>query len=231
MCSVAGTYYTYDTELKGEFTESSFYVGQNFADNEYVKSKFYAEEAVLDAIAEGLCARIFRVGLLTGTLDGRFQLHPEKNAFANRIKALCSIGCVPLGALGERVEITPVDACAQAILKLAAMESKRPIYHVFNDAISLGEVIALLEQNGFMFEVVSDSEFMRRMTGLSKQGELSDLTGIIEDLNTYGPSNIVITGTITKQELAREGFGWPAIDAEYMRRFLNSIKKSPEKEI
>jgi fengycin family lipopeptide synthetase D len=229
--SVAGTYYTYDTGLKGEFTENSFYAGQNFADNEYVRSKFLAEEAVQDAIAGGLNARIMRVGLLTGTLDGHFQMRPEKNAFANRIKALCSVGCVPMGMLGERLEITPVDSCAQAILKLAVTESRRPVYHVFNDAISLGEVIALLEQNGFMFEVVSDSEFERRMKGLSKQGEISDLAGLIEDLNTLETSNIVITANITKQELASEGFSWPAIDAEYMGLFLNSIKKSPEKEI
>ncbi len=230
-CSVAGTYYTYDTGLKGVFTEDSFNIGQNYADNEYVRSKFLAEEAVLEAMAGGLNARIFRVGMLTGTLDGHFQIHPEKNAFANRIKALCSVGCVPLGMLGERVEMTPVDSCAEAILKLAAAEPGLAVYHVFNDAVSLGELVALLEQNGFMFEVVSDNEFMSRIKLLSKQGELSDLAGLIEDLNILRTSNILLTDDITKQELAREGFSWPAIDAVYMRRFLDSIKKLPEKEI
>lgn len=231
-CSVSGTYYINAPAKKGEFTERCLSVGQNWADNEYVKSKFQAEEAVLEALNQGLNARIFRVGLLTGTVDGRFQMRPEKNAFANRIRALCAIGCVPVGMLGARVEMTPVEACAEAIIKLALAESKHPVFHVYNDnAMTLGDIISLLEQNGHMIEVISDGEFIRRMTLLSKRGDLSHLTGLIDDLNTKETANITVSGNATKELLARTGFAWPEIDAEYMERFVNSINRRQSKEI
>ncbi|MDD5017715.1 MAG: amino acid adenylation domain-containing protein, partial [Eubacteriales bacterium] len=75
--SVSGTRYVDDAARTGEFDENCYYVGQNYADNEYIRSKFMAEEIVLDAIENGLNARIFRVGMLTGTVDGRFQRRPE----------------------------------------------------------------------------------------------------------------------------------------------------------
>jgi thioester reductase-like protein len=231
-CSVSGTYYLNAPAKKGEFTERCLFVGQNYADNEYVKSKYQAEEAVLAALNKGLNARIFRVGLLTGTVDGRFQINPEKNAFANRIRGLCAVACAPVGMLGTRIEMTPVEACAEAVITLALAESKHPVYHVYNDnAMTLGDIISLLEQNGHMIEVISDSEFMRRMTLLSKRGELSHLTGLIDDLNTKETANITVTGNVTKELLARTGFTWPEIDAEYMERFVNSINRRQSKEI
>lgn len=231
-CSVAGTYYINDISRKGEFSENCFYVGQNYSDNEYVKSKFLAEEAVIDALNHGLNARIFRVGLLTGTMDGRFQLNPEKNAFANRIRALCSLGYAPLGMLGAKAEMTPVDLCAEAIIKLTGLETKQPVYHVFNDnGMTFGDVISLLEQNGYMIEIIPDGEFLQMMTHLSKRGELSQLTGLIGDLNNGNASNIVFTGSITKQQLMNAGFSWPEINAEYMGRFINSINPRQSKEI
>lgn len=231
-CSVAGTYYVDDEGRKGVFTEDDLYIGQNYSDNEYVKSKFQAEEAVLDAIDQGLNARIFRVGLLTGTVDGRFQINPEKNAFANRIRSLCSVRCVPLGMLGANVEMTPVDACAEAILKLAGSETDRPVCHVLNDnGTTLGDVISLLEQTGIMTEIVSDSEFIRRMTLLSKRGELSHITGLIEDLNTKRAENITVAADATNELLARLNFSWPKIDAGYMERFVDSINRRQSGEI
>ena len=231
-CSVSGTYYINAPAKKGEFDESCLYVGQNYADNVYVKSKFQAEEAVLEALNKGLNARIFRVGLLTGTVDGRFQIKPEKNAFANRIRALCTVGCVPIGMLGARVEMTPVEACAEAIIKLAKTESKHPVFHVYNDnEMTLGDIVALLEQCGYMIEVLSDGEFMRRMALLSRKGELSPLTGLIDDLNSKETANITVSGKATKGLLASLGFAWPEINADYMVRFVNSINSRQSKEI
>jgi thioester reductase-like protein len=231
-CSVSGTYYIDSPAQKGEFDESCLYVGQNYADNVYVKSKFQAEEAVLEALDKGLNARIFRVGLLTGTVSGQFQMKPEKNAFANRIRALCEAGCVPIGMLGARVEMTPVEACAEAIIKLAKTESKHPVFHVYNDnRMTLGDIVALLEQCGYAIEVLSDGEFMRRMTLLSRKGEISTLTGLVDDLNSKETANITVTCKATKELLGRIGFAWPEINADYMARFVNSINSRQSKEI
>ncbi len=230
-CSIAGTYYSGE-DTRMELSENDLYIGQNYSENVYVKSKFQAEEAVVDVLRHGLNARIFRVGLLTGTTDGRFQINPEKNAFANRIRSLCQVRCVPIGMLGASVEMTPVDACADAVLKLAAADSAMPVYHVFNDnAMTLGDVVSLLEQNGYMMEIVSDKEFIQRMTILSRRGDLSHLTGLIEDLNMRKTDSVSVSAGATGELLCRLRFRWPKIDAEYMGRFVDSINRRQSREI
>ncbi|MGI6168579.1 MAG: amino acid adenylation domain-containing protein [Christensenellales bacterium] len=225
--SVSGTHYEDAPHRRGEFTEQMYDVGQNCAENEYAKSKFLAEGAVLEAMDRGLNARIFRVGVLTGReSDGRFQINPEKNAFFNRIQALCAIGCVPRGMLDKPLEMTPVDCCARYILALAAIgQPDCAVYHMFNtNLVTLGKLAGLLEETGRRLEIVSDSAFFQHIAGLSKKGELEHVAGLIEDLNSMGQEGkIRITAERTRQELDKLGHSWPSIDAEYMRRYLDGV--------
>lgn len=231
--SVSGTCYKEDPVRTGEFTESCYYVGQNYEDNEYSKSKFLAEGIVLDAIKEGMDARIFRVGVLTGTMDGRFQLRPERNAFANRLKAICELGCVPLSVLAASVEMTPVDSCAQAILDLAALKgSKQPIYHVYNtNTLSLGEVISMLEQIGYRIRTLINERYIQEIKRHSKRDNYAILSGLMEDITSqHEQEKIRVTAKLTKQMLSRAGFNWPIINTEYLRGFLGCISTKESKE-
>ena len=224
--SISGTCFADDPYRKGVFAEKCFYIGQNYEDNEYVKSKFLAERIVLDSLQEGLNARIFRIGVLTGTMSGRFQIQPEKNAFANRLKALCEIGCVPLSMLSATIEMTPVDSCVQAILNLVAQESSQTAYHIYNtNTLTLGEVVLMLKQNGHMIKVVSDDKFQQKINQLSKQGSYDILVGLTEEISSnHNRDNISVTASMTTQLLLSTGFCWPVINAEYLRGFLDSIK-------
>lgn len=231
--SVSGTHFS-DKSRKGasRFDETCFYIGQNYTDNVYSKTKFLAEEIVLDAIDNGLNARIMRVGVLTSTMEGQFQYNPKRNAFANRVEALCAIGCVPLGMLSTVLEMTPVDACADAILTLSAIVNpKRAIHHVFNtNTMKLTVLVSLLEQNGHRIEIISDKEFLQKMQLLSRQGEYKYLANLLEDLGNYNnPPQITITADMTAQFLSREGFNWPVIDNDYMNLFLESVDANIEK--
>ena len=67
---ISGKRYIEGEHRSGEFDENSYYIGQDYADNVYIKSKFMAEKAVLDALDRGLNARIMRVGMLTATSQG-----------------------------------------------------------------------------------------------------------------------------------------------------------------
>ncbi len=224
--SVSGTYYVEAPDRIGEFSEDCYYVGQNYQDNEYVKSKFIAEGIVLNAIKEGLDARIFRVGVLTGSQNGRFQLRPEKNAFANRLKALCKLGCVPLSMLSASVEMTPVDSCAQAILDLATLKgSKQPIYHVFNtNTLSLGELISILRQVNYIVRIISDKKFMQEINHHSKKESFSILLGLIEDITSqHEQEKIMIKADLTNRFLSRSEFSWPVIDVNYMEGFISCL--------
>jgi len=232
--SISGTYLLDDSEKKGTFTERCYYIGQNYEDNDYIKSKFRAEEIVLNAIHKGLNARIFRVGMLTGTINGRFQLYKEKNAFANTLRALCEIGKVPLGALSTTIEMTPVDDCAKAIIALASVSfNTHPVFHVFNtNTITLGELVILLEENGFKIEVVSNKEFLKNYYTENRNGDYSHLADFINNISAKKQSNIVIVSAEeTENILSRISFAWPKIDAEYVGRFINCICERQSEEI
>ncbi len=224
--SVSGTLFPDDAPRRAAFTEDDFYIGQNYADNEYVRSKFLAELAVLDALTDGVNARIFRVGTLTATTDGRFQLRPDKNAFASRMAAIRRLGIVPAGMLGERLELTPADACAQAIIALALMPDHiRPIYHMYNaNLLTVGELVALMEQSGCRIRVKSDQEFTQEINALSRQGRLDMLTGLMEELKpNRRAASIAATADITEKALRAVGFQWPVINGTYVGRFMRAI--------
>lgn len=223
--SVSGSQFRDDPSRTGEFDENCFDIGQNYEDNEYARSKFMAEGIVLKEIEQGLNAKIFRVGVLTARNDGGFQLHSEKNAFANRLFSLCDIGFVPIEMLGARVEMTPVDECARAILLLAESGSKQPVFHVYNwNTLTLAEVVTLIENIGRRIEIVSRKEFMQILARLSKKGQLSDISGVIEDINSgQNEEKIIITAEMTKKILSDAGFDWTVIDDIYMRKFLATI--------
>lgn len=228
--SVSGTKYVDNEERTGVFSENNYYVGQNYADNVYIKSKFEAEEIVLDAIAEGLNARIMRVGMLTATKDGRFQRYGERNAFANRIAAICAIGCVPMGMMNARIEMTPVDICAQVILRLVSVYTRMPVYHVLNtNTMTLKQTVAMLEENGYPIEVVSDKAFILKMTELSRQGNFTHLQNLIHDIGADSENpKMEITADRTVQILEDIGFKWPIIDSKYVGNFLRCIVRESE---
>jgi thioester reductase-like protein len=225
--SVAGTALADGSGKKVVFDERSYDIGQNYADNDYVRSKFLAEGRVLDAMAGGLNARIFRVGILTATTDGRFQLRPERNAFANRLKALCTLGCIPLRMLAMQVEMTPADVCARAIVELSLISDDiLPIYNVYNtNLLTGGELVNLLEACGRRIRVVSDRKFAAELSELSRQGRLDVLTGLMEELNPgYRPPAITVAAELTGRRLRKVGVEWSVIDEAYISRFMSVIE-------
>ena len=58
------------TEDTVDFTEENFFIGQNYNENYYIKSKLLTEEYIFQMIKEGsLQANVFRVGNLTRSLS------------------------------------------------------------------------------------------------------------------------------------------------------------------
>ena len=97
-----------------EFTENDYDIGQIWEDNIYIKSKFLAEGQVLKAAQEGLNAKIFRLGRLVGRAsDGVFQRNPDSNVFYLLLNAFKQLGAIPFHAAKEKVDLMPIDICAQ----------------------------------------------------------------------------------------------------------------------
>ena len=223
--SVGGTCFVRDPERTGPFAENDFYIGQDFTDNIYVRTKFEAEAAVLGAAREGLDARIFRVGnLCARQRDGQFQINPAKNAFANRIRAIARLGCIAESMLESEAELTPVDLCAAAVLLLAGHPEAHRVCHVCSPhRVRAARLAELMGACGIPVTVVPDRTFAATLRELSKRGEYEGLNGLVQDLGEK-PARIRTECAETVQALERLGFAWPEPDREYFRRYLAGIE-------
>jgi len=129
--------------------------------------------------------------------------------------------------LAARVEMTPADACARAIIALALISDNiLPIYNVYNtNLLTGGELISLMEACGRRIRVVSDREFAAELSELSRRGRLDVLTGLMEELNPgYRPPTITVSAELTGRRLKKAGFEWPVIDGAYISRFMSIIE-------
>lgn len=79
--SVAGEGSDGNPPMSRVFCENDLYIGQNIT-NEYIRTKFLAERAVLEAVSNGLDGKVIRVGnLMSRNSDGEFQINFITNGF------------------------------------------------------------------------------------------------------------------------------------------------------
>ncbi len=98
------------------FSDDAIDIGQK-PGNVYVRTKLEAELAVAAQRAEGIDARIYRVGNVSFDSEtGAFQENMEENGFFQQIKAYAVLGYAPTE--GDERNITFVDQCARAFVTL-----------------------------------------------------------------------------------------------------------------
>ncbi len=220
--------YLVEQDVSGLFTEQDFYIGQNYKGNNYVRSKFEAENRVLRAIREDkLSAIIFRMGNLTGRhLDGKFQPNMAENAFYAALKDVLVSGKISDRILSEELEFSPVDSSARAILLLLCNpNSEGRIYHLMNPKIlQVNKLIADLTTLGIFIQPKASGE--REAKDLTPQA----LTGASVYMMpggelTYG-APIRITTDYTVGTLEKLGFIWPDIDMGYLSRMLEHMREN-----
>lgn len=115
------------------FHEKILNIGQHYCDNVYIHSKYRAEEAVICARRKGLKANIYRIGNLTWrTSDGKFQRNSSDNGFLRRIRAMIKLGIYHENMDKYPMDLTAVDECASAFVKLSMLNQTNEIYHLFN---------------------------------------------------------------------------------------------------
>ncbi|MCR4435862.1 MAG: amino acid adenylation domain-containing protein [Clostridiales bacterium] len=214
-------------------TENDFYIGQNFKENVYVRSKFLAENLIYRATGSNLKAMVFRVGNLTGRhRDGHFQVNVDQNAFYNRIKSLIQMGAVSEDMLEQEVEFTPVDCCSKAIVK-SIMGGVLPgkIFHMFNHhKIKLKDLFRLLESVGIHVEVLGKEQFKEYIEQISRDSSRQEiLRGVIQDFNGekelhYAPA-VIVQSKDTVEYLKKLDFEWPDIDRAYILKLIEYMKK------
>lgn len=214
------------------FKESDLYVRQPL-DNVYIRSKFEAEKVVIKYILQGLDGYILRVGnLMNRNSDGKFQSNVDENAYISRLISYTKIGYISDYVANTDMELTPVDACAEAIIKIIQYPSKdNRIFHVVdNNYIQTNEFIEILKRY-INLKIVTEEEFTNQINKLYKKKNSSDiLSGILRDFDSDGKllreTKIKFNCDFTVDYLKRTGFNWPEINEEYIMKFLKYFKEN-----
>ena len=222
----------YVSEETLHFYESSLYIEQPL-DNVYARSKFEAEKAVLDAMADGLQANIMRMGNLSNRLsDGHFQINHESNAALQRLKSMLELGVVPDYLMDIYCEFTPIDEAANAVMTIARhFSTEQTVFHINTiKVLYMDKLLAIFNELGFKLETVSGAEFTEALRQTAKQTGMEHIfETFINDMDENDQlsydSNIRIENDFTVQYLKSLGFEWADIGIDYLRKYVEYFKK------
>ena len=214
--------------------EQTLFFGQN-TDNQYVVSKFLAERHILEKVAEGrLNAKIIRVGNLSPrAVDGEFQINFNSNASMGRLKAYRMLGACPYPLLEDRMEFSPIDEVARAVVLLAGTPKANVVFHVQNDhLLPMDDILSRLHpDDGSPLEYLEMDEFVRRMDAAKADPEKARiLSSILAYTQAEGQTELVenqASSIFSMQVLHRLGFRWNETSSEYVDmifRILDSFR-------
>lgn len=213
------------------FSEKNLYVGQNL-NGIYTKTKFEAEKIILNEVLNGLDAQILRVGNIVNRYsDGKFQINTSENAFAQRIKSFIKIGAFPEYSLLHAIDLTPVDLCAEAIIKILSYNSCCTVFHVYNtNLLPIKLFFDTLSNMGINLLPVSDNKMTNIIDELLNNPLKKDiLSGIIQDLDSNKhlvyTSNIKLESSFTENYLKMIDFSWQYLDKNYIMKYINYFKE------
>ncbi len=230
--SMADEFTGFVSEETLHFYESSLYIGQPL-DNVYARSKFEAEKAILDAMADGLQANIMRMGNLTNRLsDGQFQKNHESNAFLQRVRAVLELGVAPDYLIPLYAEFTPIDEAANAVMTIARhFSTEQNVFHINSiKVVYFDNLVKIVNQLGYDLKLVNGSVFTEALRQTAKQTGMEHIfETFINDMDENEQlnydSNIRIENDFTVQYLKQLGFEWSDIGIDYLRKYVEYFKK------
>jgi thioester reductase-like protein len=212
-----------DKPVPEVLSENMLFFGQN-TDNQYVVSKFLAERYILEKVAEGrLKAKIIRVGNLSPRAeDGEFQINFNSNASMGRLKAYRMLGACPYQLLESKMEFSPIDDTARAVVLLAGTPDANVVFHASNDhLLPMDDILSRLHKDdGSPLDYVETDEFVRRMDAAKDDPEKSRiLSSIIAYAQAEGQVQLqenIATVDFSMQVLHRLGFRWDSTTRDYV---------------
>lgn len=226
--SVAGEGNALTVPFEKRMQEKELYFGQ-IIENDYIRTKFLAERAILEACAQGrLDAKIIRVGnLMSRKSDGEFQINFVTNGFMRTLNAYKTLGQFPMGAMHALAEFSPIDSTAAAVLTLASGKNDFTVFHAYNThRIYMSDVIYAMRAYGFEIEIVSDEIFAGTLKEAASQEEKSEaVLGLVayasDDENRR--YEIMAENQFTAEVLYRLGYKWPITDDAYLENAIRAL--------
>jgi thioester reductase-like protein/amino acid adenylation domain-containing protein len=190
----------------------------------YGRSKWVAEKLVREAANRGLPACVYRPGFISG--HSQTGASNPRDLMVAVLSETLRLGAAP-EVEGWRVDLTPVDFVAAAILGIAARPAAAGgTYHLANpDPVPAGTVFDRLEDGGYALERVTYGEWLGRLEAAPPEdgpgAVLRGATPRAEDLsdgNVYDDRN-------TRRVLGEDGPRRPALDGDlvltYARYFAD----------
>lgn len=204
--------------------ENMLYFGQN-VDNDYVRTKFLAERSILEArIQRELDAVILRAGNLMSRLsDGEFQINFRTNAFMRSLWAYVRLGKCPVTILEQPIEFSPIDAAAQAVLKLAGASTEFSVFSMYNNhTITMADMIAAICEYGHQIDIVSEEQFQQVLLEAAKRDDGGAVLSLVAYNNKEGENLVPVEADcrFTTNALFCLGYRWPIIDNIYLDRAI-----------
>lgn len=201
------------TYKNAEFDEHILNIGQYYCDNVYIHSKYRAEEAVILARKDGLKSNIYRIGNLTWRAsDGKFQSNAEDNGFLSRIHAMLKLGIYHDNMDKYPMDLTPVDECATAYVKLALLGKTNEIYHMYNQNYLLAK--DLFNYLGVPFRKTSSNEMIE--TAFANTSDRDIHVYMFYMIISARSQNIPMHNEFTLSRLESVGFSWSKPDKAYL---------------
>ena len=195
------------------FDENILDIGQHYTDNVYIHSKYRAEEAVIEARTKGLKANIYRIGNLTWRAsDGRFQKNSEDNGFLRRIRAMLKLGLYHENMDKYPMDLTAVDECADAYVKLSLTGRVNEIYHLYNPNFLASR--ELFDKLGVSYRHVSTNEAIE--TAFANTDDRDIHVYLFYMIISGRSQNIPMKNDFTMSRLSECGFRWGRPDKAYL---------------
>ncbi len=211
-----------------KFNERDLFIGQGI-DNQYLRSKFLAERAVLEAAVEDdLSVKIMRVGnLMARSDDGEFQINFVSNGFINRLKAFVTIGKMPYSLLSDADELSPIDVTAKSIVELSKTPKECVVFHPYqHHTICFADIVDIIEPLGLEIEAVEEEEYDECLNqALTDKDKQEGISGLITSMGSGKFKKVWIDAEndYTVQVLYRLGVKWPIISNEYIYKFIEYL--------
>ncbi len=143
------------------------------------------------------------------------------------LTSLLNVGCIPDYLLERYLEFTPIDSCANAIIKLAKHPSKENrIFHLYDyNHVDIRDFINFVN-NYTKFDIVSSNQFIEKVNSMLKQDNSDKLlAGILRDFDVNQKltfeTKIKVKSDFSIKYLQKIGFVWPKIDENYLSKFLD----------
>lgn len=211
------------------FCENDLYIGQNIT-NEYIRTKFLAERAVLEAVSAGLDGKIIRVGnLMSRNSDGEFQINFITNGFLRSLRGYKAVGKFPIGGMHEIAELSPIDCTALAVLRLVQTDRRFTVFHACNSHhIYMADLIYAMRNYGFDLDIVKDDEFENAVKEFAKNSEDSDVVSGLIAYTAHNENEIYTldySNQFTAQVLYRLDYKWPVTDDRYLESAIEALDR------